>query len=164
MVKFDEAGDVLELYWDPTGISHSTVTSMREHKGYLYIGGLENNRIGRIRLDRADPTWTGYEAYWGDKQPIEASPWPPSPISCGTSISVLFPNAEQHAIPSLDGALSPNEALDHAGRSASRFRALDDIVEGPDGALYVSAGPQRICALGPGFTRRATSSPSSRRT
>ena len=52
MVKFDEAGNVLESYWDPTGISHSTLTSMREHKGYLYLGGLENNRIGRIKLDR----------------------------------------------------------------------------------------------------------------
>ena len=44
---------MLESYWDPTGISHSTVTSMREHKGYLYLGGLENNRIGRIQLARS---------------------------------------------------------------------------------------------------------------
>ena len=68
VLKFDEAGNVLESYWDPTGVSHSTVTSMREHKGYLYLGGLENNRIGRIKLDSADPTWTGYEAYWGKKR------------------------------------------------------------------------------------------------
>ena len=67
VLKFDEAGDVLESYWDPTGISHSTVTSMREHKGYLYLGGLENNRIGRIHLTDADPTWTTFEAYWGSK-------------------------------------------------------------------------------------------------
>ncbi len=59
---------MLESYWDPTGISHSTLTSMREHKGYLYLGGLENNRIGRIKLDSGDPTWTGYEAYWGNKR------------------------------------------------------------------------------------------------
>ncbi len=68
VLRFNEAGDILESYWDPTGISHSTVTSMREHKGYLYLGGLENNRIGRIKLDRCDPTWTDYEAYWGDKR------------------------------------------------------------------------------------------------
>jgi len=68
VLKFDEAGNVLESYWDPTGISHSTVTSMREHKGYLYLGGLENNRIGRIPLSGADPTWTGFEAYWGSKR------------------------------------------------------------------------------------------------
>ena len=68
VLKFDDDGKVLESYWDPTGISHSTVTSMREHKGYLYLGGLENNRIGRIRLEGADPAWTGYAAYWGDKR------------------------------------------------------------------------------------------------
>jgi ribose transport system permease protein len=68
VLRFNEAGNILESYWDPTGISHSTVTSMREHKGYLYLGGLENNRIGRIKLDRGDPTWTDYEAYWGDKR------------------------------------------------------------------------------------------------
>ena len=70
VLKFDDAGNVLESYWDPTGISHSTVTSMREHKGYLYLAGLENNRIGRIRLQGADPTWTGYAAYWGDKRRV----------------------------------------------------------------------------------------------
>jgi ribose transport system permease protein len=68
VLKFNEAGQVLESYWDPIGISHSTVTSMREHKGYLYLGGLENNRIGRIPLDGVDPTWTGYAAYWGNKR------------------------------------------------------------------------------------------------
>ena len=68
VLKFTASGDVLESYWDPTGISHSTLTSMREHKGYLYLGGLENNRIGRIKLDHVDPTWTGYEAYWGNKR------------------------------------------------------------------------------------------------
>jgi ribose transport system permease protein len=68
VLKFTERGEVLESYWDPTGISHSTLTSMREHKGYLYLGGLENNRIGRIKLDGADPIWTGYEAYWGNKR------------------------------------------------------------------------------------------------
>jgi ribose transport system permease protein len=68
VLKFNEVGQVLESYWDPTGISHSTVTSMREHKGYLYLGGLENNRIGRIRLQGVDPTWTGYAAYWGAKR------------------------------------------------------------------------------------------------
>jgi len=68
VLKFTDAGDVLESYWDPTGVNHSTLTSMREHKGYLYLGGLENNRIGRIMLKDADPTWSGFEAYWGNKR------------------------------------------------------------------------------------------------
>ena len=38
-----------------TGDSHPMVTSMREHKGYLYVGGILNNRIGRLKLDGADP-------------------------------------------------------------------------------------------------------------
>ncbi|GHE88423.1 ABC transporter permease [Amycolatopsis deserti] len=53
VVKVSDAGEVLEAYWDPGGEKHSTITSMREHNGYLYIGGLENNRIGRVEL-RAD--------------------------------------------------------------------------------------------------------------
>src|SRR5579883_1531424 len=65
VVKFNEQGEVLESFWDPTGKNHPTLTSMREHKGYLYLGGLENNRIGRIKLEGADPNWTGFEAYWG---------------------------------------------------------------------------------------------------
>ena len=64
VIKFDEAGTVSESLWDPGGQSHPTITSVREHKGYLYIGGLENNRIGRIRLPDADPTWQGMDSYW----------------------------------------------------------------------------------------------------
>jgi ribose transport system permease protein len=67
VLKFNEAGEALESWWDPTGIAHSTLTSMREHKGYLYLGGLENNRIGRIKLEGVDDTWSGYDAYWGAK-------------------------------------------------------------------------------------------------
>jgi ribose transport system permease protein len=72
VLKFTDAGEVLESYWDPTGISHSTLTSMREHKGYLYLGGLENNRIGRVKLDGGDASWTGFEAYWGNKRRDQA--------------------------------------------------------------------------------------------
>lgn len=67
VLKFDDRGNVLESLWDPGAHSHPTITSMREHKGYLYIGGLENNRIGRLRLPDADPNWTGWESYWGSK-------------------------------------------------------------------------------------------------
>jgi len=53
VAKVSEAGEVLESYWDPGGDAHATITSMREHDGYLYVGGLENNRVGRIKLTRA---------------------------------------------------------------------------------------------------------------
>jgi ribose transport system permease protein len=70
VLKFNEQGEALESWWDPTGISHSTLTSMREHKGYLYLGGLDNNRIGRIKLNGVDESWTGYDAYWGSKSRV----------------------------------------------------------------------------------------------
>jgi ribose transport system permease protein len=65
VIKFDDDGKVRESLWDPGARSHPTITSMREHKGYLYIGGLENNRIGRLRLPEADPNWTSWDSYWG---------------------------------------------------------------------------------------------------
>lgn len=65
IIKFDDNGVVSESLWDPGGESHPTITSIREHKGYLYIGGLENNRIGRVRLPDADPTWEAHKSYWG---------------------------------------------------------------------------------------------------
>ena len=67
VVRFDDAGEVLESFWDLGGQNHPMITSMREHKGYLYLGGISNNRIGRLRLDRADPAWCGPASYWGVK-------------------------------------------------------------------------------------------------
>ncbi|MDN5863125.1 MAG: hypothetical protein L0H19_06725, partial [Salinisphaera sp.] len=66
IVKLDADCQPVESYWDPGGESHPTLTSMREDRGYLYLGGLENNRIGRIKLANADPDWTSNDNYWGD--------------------------------------------------------------------------------------------------
>lgn len=63
IVKFNEAGEVLEVLWDRQGENHPMITSMREHKGYLYIGGISNNRIGRIKLDGADETFVSSGRY-----------------------------------------------------------------------------------------------------
>jgi ribose transport system permease protein len=57
IVKFNEAGEVLDVLWDIAGINHPMITSIREHKGYLYIGGISNNRIGRVKLDNVDETF-----------------------------------------------------------------------------------------------------------
>jgi ribose transport system permease protein len=64
VIKFDANGNVLESLWDLGGKSHPQITSIREHKGYLYLGGVYNNRIGRYRIPGANPLWTGPEAYW----------------------------------------------------------------------------------------------------
>ncbi|MFM2279073.1 MAG: hypothetical protein RLZZ444_1304 [Pseudomonadota bacterium] len=72
VMKFDENGTVLDVLWDAEGLNHPNITSMREHKGWLYLGGVSNNRIGRIRLPDADPQWTGHDSYWGDKKKGQA--------------------------------------------------------------------------------------------
>jgi len=68
VIKFDISGNVLDVLWDVGGRSHPQITSIREHKGYLYLGGVHNNRIGRHKLPDADPEWTSYKAYWGGKR------------------------------------------------------------------------------------------------
>ncbi|PZQ95928.1 MAG: ABC transporter permease [Cereibacter sphaeroides] len=67
VVKFNDKGEILQTFGDLSGQSHPMVTSMREHKGYLYIGGILNNRIGRYRIDGADPNWDANTAYWGSR-------------------------------------------------------------------------------------------------
>lgn len=65
VVRFNDAGEVLETFWDLGGENHPMITSMREHKGHLYIGGINNNRIGKLKLENADPDWIGPSSYWG---------------------------------------------------------------------------------------------------
>jgi ribose transport system permease protein len=65
VVRFDETGRIIETLWDFGGENHPMITSMREHKGHLYIGGILNNRVGRLKLEAGDPEWTGMTSYWG---------------------------------------------------------------------------------------------------
>lgn len=65
VVKFNEQGKILESLWDLHGENHPMITSMREHRGYLYLGGILNNRIGRYKLDNADPNFVQYDKRWG---------------------------------------------------------------------------------------------------
>ncbi len=65
VVKFDEGGRILDTLGDLSGEAHPMVTSMREHKGYLFVGGILNNRIGRFRIAGADENWTSPASYWG---------------------------------------------------------------------------------------------------
>lgn len=65
VARFDDQGRLIESLWDRGAKNHPMITSMREHRGWLYLGGISNNRIGRVRLPWADPQWTGYRSYWG---------------------------------------------------------------------------------------------------
>ena len=68
VVKINDRGEVLDALWDRHGRNHPMITSMREHRGWLYLGGILNNRIGRYRIPGADPEWTGSDSYWGKRQ------------------------------------------------------------------------------------------------
>lgn len=67
VVKFNEQGKILESFWDLKGVNHPMITSMREHRGYLYLGGISNNRIGRYKLEGADPDFVQYDRRWGTR-------------------------------------------------------------------------------------------------
>lgn len=67
LIKFDLEGNIIEVLWDREGAKHPSLTSIREHKGKLYLGGLFNDRIGVYDIPGADPNWTGIKHYWGDK-------------------------------------------------------------------------------------------------
>jgi ribose transport system permease protein len=51
VLKFNDQGEVLKVLWDASLENYPMVTSINEHDGYLYLCGLLNNRIGRLRLD-----------------------------------------------------------------------------------------------------------------
>ncbi len=68
IVKVDLDGAVKDVLWDATGEKHPMITSMREHKGFLYIGGIYNNRLGRIPLPGADPMFSDRDFYSGARR------------------------------------------------------------------------------------------------
>ena len=48
VVRVSEDGNILDCLWDGKQQSHQVITSMREHEGYLFLGGVFNDRIGRV--------------------------------------------------------------------------------------------------------------------
>lgn len=54
VVALDEDGNILESLQDPGGEKFHQITSAHERDGYLYLGSLTNDRIGRYRLPAAD--------------------------------------------------------------------------------------------------------------
>ena len=67
VIKFNDKGEVLESLWDLGGVNHPMITSMREHRGKLYLGGIMNNRIGCYTLPAADPSFVQYDVRWGKR-------------------------------------------------------------------------------------------------
>lgn len=65
VLKLDGSGRVVDALWDRPDGALYMITSMREHEGALYLGGVTNDKIGRLDLAGADRGWRGPESYWG---------------------------------------------------------------------------------------------------
>jgi len=50
VLALDEQGKIIQSLHDPTGKHLKEITSAREYGGYLYLGSLHNNRIGKYKL------------------------------------------------------------------------------------------------------------------
>jgi len=50
ILGLDEDGNIVTSLHDPSGTNLREITSVEEHDGYLYIGSLSNDRIGRFTL------------------------------------------------------------------------------------------------------------------
>lgn len=66
VLKIDADGAIADAYWDAPDGPLYMITSMREHEGALFLGGVTNDKIGRLKLDGADTGWTGPKSYWGE--------------------------------------------------------------------------------------------------
>lgn len=68
---------------------------------------------------------------------------------------VLFKNRDPHAIPSMDGAFSPNDRLERAAPLGEPLPGADAVTAAPDGAICVSAGNSIWRLSGTGYRDRA---------
>jgi sugar lactone lactonase YvrE len=50
VLALDEQGQITQSLQDPTGRHLMEITSVNEHQGFLYLGSLHNDRIGKYRL------------------------------------------------------------------------------------------------------------------
>jgi hypothetical protein len=50
VIKLGPDGEILDSLQDPTGKHLREVTSAFERNGYLYLGSLHNDRIGKYKL------------------------------------------------------------------------------------------------------------------
>nr|WP_298689712.1 SMP-30/gluconolactonase/LRE family protein [uncultured Dongia sp.] len=64
VLKIDGSGKIVDALWDAPDGPLYMITSMREHEGALYLGGVTNDKIGRLPLDTADRQWNGPASYW----------------------------------------------------------------------------------------------------
>jgi sugar lactone lactonase YvrE len=68
---------------------------------------------------------------------------------------ILFADRDPHAIPSMDGAFSPNDRLDGAKPISDPLPGADAVAEAPDGAICVAAGKKVWRLSGTNYANRA---------
>ena len=51
VLALDEQGRILRSLHDPSGKHLRMITSAKPHGGHLYLGSLDNDRLGRLKLD-----------------------------------------------------------------------------------------------------------------
>ncbi len=52
VLALDENGKITQSLHEPTGKHLKEITSAREDGGFLYLGSLHNDRIGKFKLPR----------------------------------------------------------------------------------------------------------------
>ncbi len=50
VISFNEKGKIIQSLQDPKGEYLKEITSVIEHEGYLYMGSLHGDRIGKYKL------------------------------------------------------------------------------------------------------------------
>jgi sugar lactone lactonase YvrE len=68
---------------------------------------------------------------------------------------IFFKDRDPHAIPSMDGAFSPNDRLERATPIGEPLPGVDAVAEASDGSLFVSAGNKVWQLRGPGYENRS---------
>ncbi|MEJ8573538.1 ABC transporter permease [Microbaculum marinum] len=64
VLKCSADGRIEDSYWDAPDGPLYMITSMREHRGELFLAGVSNDKIGRLKLPGADSRWTSNDSYW----------------------------------------------------------------------------------------------------
>ncbi|MCC5815131.1 MAG: SMP-30/gluconolactonase/LRE family protein [Leptospira sp.] len=56
VLKISDQGEILESYQDPTGMHLKEITHAQEQDGFLYLGSLYNDRVGKFKLESGGET------------------------------------------------------------------------------------------------------------
>ena len=156
VLKFDEAGNVLESFWDPD--RHLALDRDLDARAQ----GLPVSGRPREQPHRPHSAVRRRSDLDGLRSSTGAASGGCDRMSFLTYLrrdleQILFPDRDPHAIPSMDGPFSPNDRLDEAVPIGEPIPGANAIAAAADGALLVSAGKSIWRLSGPDYAepRRA---------